>query len=222
MSSVLGKTAIGGSMRELILCLLAVTLLQVACASALPEGVESRGTNALQAPATGATPSPGGLNVPHLGTEVVLDGLSILFGIALIALCYLLGRDDHSYSRNGLACLSGATLGLALGTLISPYTEGEAQQFSSLLQAGSAFVSGYLLSKLDPLIERYLKRDNLPDVSTMQRIALFATSLALTTTVVFVNRQYDRGTLTQFIEMQAAKKMAAHATLTPQPPGAVH
>ncbi len=198
-------------MREFILCLLVATLLQAASVNAIPKSAESAANTAPQAEATPPGPALGA----HIGTEMVLDVLAILFGAALIALSYFLGRDDQSYFRNWLVCLLGATLGFGAGILISPY-KGEEQQFSSLLQAGSVFVSGYLLSKLDPLIERYLKRDNLPDVRTMQRIALFATSFALATVVVFVNRQYDSGTLSRLINAEIAKKQERHShTATP-------
>jgi hypothetical protein len=40
-----------------IRCLLAITLVKVAYASAVSEGVEARGMSALRAPSTGATPS---------------------------------------------------------------------------------------------------------------------------------------------------------------------
>jgi len=141
-----------------------------------------------------------------LVTIISSNLIALTFGIALTVLAYYLGKADGSYSVNFLICLLGATLGWAIGILISPYNVGEQQQFATLLHVTTAFVSGYLVSKFDPLIERFLKRDEVPSSALLQRTALFIVAFVLSATIVFIDRQYDSDVLTQVIRDKMNKE----------------
>jgi hypothetical protein len=146
------------------------------------------------------------------GTILFSNIFAGIFVVILIALAWRLGASDNSSPLNFLICLLGATLGWAVGILLTPYTAGEQQQFASLLQAATAFATGYLFSKFDPLLERYLKQDQLPGVAVMQRAALFVVAFLLSTTLVFVNRQYYGGALVQDLVHKVTARLEKHGS----------
>src|SRR4051794_5528670 len=56
-----------------------------------------------------------------------------------------------------LLALTGGLIGWVVGILATPLSDAEDQRFGELAKVISGFVSGYLLSKLDPLVSAYLK-----------------------------------------------------------------
>lgn len=56
----------------------------------------------------------------------------------------------------GLLALVGAIAGWIVGVLAAPFSSSEKQHFSELAKVISGFVTGYLLSKLDPIIAALL------------------------------------------------------------------
>lgn len=85
--------------------------------------------------------------------------LVVLANAALIALLcwsgYMVGdKDQKAFALTLLFAATGAILGWLLGFLASPYTTEESKRFSDLARVAWAFVGGFVLSKLDPLLTR--------------------------------------------------------------------
>lgn len=93
---------------------------------------------------------------------------------------------------NVLLALAGALIGWALGMFFAPFTATEAARFSSIGQTVSAFVSGYVISKLDRFLEATMFHDRVPDTVTWVRFGLFFCSMLLVMLAVFSNRAYFR------------------------------
>lgn len=66
-----------------------------------------------------------------------------------LAIASVYSRRSESY----LVVLVGSLIGWAAGMIFSPYTDKEELKFVSIGKAISAFVSGYLISKLDRVLE---------------------------------------------------------------------
>jgi hypothetical protein len=116
---------------------------------------------------------------------------TVSVGAITIWLAYRLGADNNAYLVNWLLCLLGAMLGWGAGLMVSPFSEKEGERFSRVTQAVSAFLSGYLLSKLDRMLETFLTiSDNLFKDLVLARVALFLISFLLILIIVFINREY--------------------------------
>jgi hypothetical protein len=116
---------------------------------------------------------------------------------ALFYFCALLwasrqfgASDPRAFTLNVLICLLGAALGWGLGILATPLTLEDPSHFARLGQAASAFLSGYVVSKLDRFLESALYADKQLVAIAWERLCLFAISLLVMFIVVFVNRWY--------------------------------
>jgi hypothetical protein len=70
-------------------------------------------------------------------------------------------------------CLLGNGVGGLLGFFASPKNKAEKEAFSTAVQAVSAFVSGYLLSKIEPLISAVLTPALVTTSPSNIRVAVF-------------------------------------------------
>jgi len=111
--------------------------------------------------------------------------------IILAVLIWIASKIGGPFHHNLLICLLGFIIGWILGTLASPYSKSESARFLSLSQVISAFVSGYLISKLDRFLEETLftKAGEVQNHAWI-RAGLFAATLLITTLIVFINRTY--------------------------------
>ena len=114
---------------------------------------------------------------------------ALLFGAAIVWIVFRMG--EAVLHLNVLVCLVGALLGWFIGTLASPITKTESTRFLSFGQAISAFVSGYLISKLDRFFEAVLfNKAGEIQQHAWNQAGLFTASLLITSLVVFINRTY--------------------------------
>jgi hypothetical protein len=121
---------------------------------------------------------------------IITSNISTLFiGITLIWIAYELGIDEQAYLFNWLVILLGLVLGWGVGTLLSPFNPDEKENFSGMVKAISAFISGYILAKMDKFFEVIQSRDFFQE-STLERIILFLVAFFLSMIIVFINRTY--------------------------------
>jgi hypothetical protein len=86
--------------------------------------------------------------------------------------------------------LLGAVMGWPSGMYFSPYSDNEKKSFVSAGQAASAFVSGYLLSKLDRLLERALFSDKPAGQDAWLLTAYFVVAFAIFAIGTYTCRRY--------------------------------
>jgi drug/metabolite transporter (DMT)-like permease len=116
-----------------------------------------------------------------------------VFGLAIAWLCYEVSLGEPLQQVfNALLAILGALVGWALGMFFAPYTDKEAERFSSIGQAVSAFVSGYIISKLDRFLEATMFQAQAPVTITWVRFGLLFCSMLLVMLTVFSNRAYFR------------------------------
>ncbi|WP_068072016.1 hypothetical protein [Novosphingobium lentum] len=141
-----------------------------------------------------------GMSLAH-GPTVVMGGL---FGISVlwmaIAGATVLGsllpgspRDSaiHVIASLLVALLGGVAGGVA-GMLVSPFGKADAQRFGSVMKAGSAFATGYLVTKFDTLFDHFVSGKTTFD-PTVIAIALACLIAAVGAFVmIFVPRLYGR------------------------------
>lgn len=113
-----------------------------------------------------------------------------IFGVCIAWLAYRLGRENGTYTTNWLICILGVLVGWIVGTLASPYSHEEAEQFLTIGQAATAFLSGYVVSKLDRLLEKTLFAEGAIKAEAWLRLCLFIASCLLVAIIVFINRLY--------------------------------
>ncbi len=134
-------------------------------------------------------------------------------------LCYAVSSEPLQQVFNTLLALTGALIGWALGMFFAPYTQTEAARFSSIGQAVSAFVSGYVISKLDRFLEATMFQAQIPVTITWVRFGLLFCSMLLVMLTVFSNRAYFRTDSTaESLEPQKAPQPDAQSDV-PEKPG---
>lgn len=115
-----------------------------------------------------------------------------IFGIvAILVFCWVEGSILFS-----LLALVGAILGWLLGILIMPFDEREAKTFSVFIKVISGFITGYLLSKVDPLLTSLLAIDPRTGVAVIaeeavaRRVLITLCSFGISLLTVFSARAY--------------------------------
>lgn len=93
-------------------------------------------------------------------------------------------------STNRLTALIGALCGWIIGIAFAPFSQEEQDQFQAIGSVVSAFLSGYVASKLDRYLEGVLFPIGPETKDSWARMGLFAASLLLVAVAVFLNRLY--------------------------------
>ena len=125
----------------------------------------------------------------HWPTQVFASLFAIVFGVALIYLSWLFGATREDVGKNVLALILGALLGWLAGILFSPFNAKQTSRFRFVGKTIAAFVSGYLLGAINPLLESLVKSSAAnPAAINWVRVTLCLCSFLLTTGVVFVSR----------------------------------
>lgn len=125
---------------------------------------------------------------------VLLTGIVFLIMTALI--WSLTSRvagaldDPQAISANRLVALIGALCGWIIGIAFAPFSSAEHTQFIAISSVISAFLSGYVVSKLDRYLEGVLFPVGVETRNSWARVGLFTVTLLLAATTVFINRLY--------------------------------
>ena len=129
---------------------------------------------------------------PHPLSLLFTALFALLFGALIAYLCVVLAPDRAAMGLNLLVSLLGALTGWALGMFFSPIDEKDAQRLQFVGKTVGAFLSGYLLGKIDPFLAEQVKRaTEAPSKVNWSRVGLCAASGLLGAVVVFVNRAYS-------------------------------
>ncbi len=123
-----------------------------------------------------------------------------------------------SKSANRLVAMIGALCGWIIGIAFAPFSDAERTQFAAISSVVSAFLSGYVVSKIDRFVEGTLFPVNAESRESWSRVGLFASALLLASVTVFVNRLYafqdSAGQAVSTATAAASAASAAKATST--------
>lgn len=126
---------------------------------------------------------------------VVLTSLAYLF---ILSLVWTLTSKLPSASSgpaaqwvNRLVALIGGLCGWAVATAFTPYSNADFSTLESVKAAASAFLSGYVVSKLDRFLELALFQKNASGNDGWERMGLFTATFLVTAIAVFINRLYS-------------------------------
>jgi hypothetical protein len=143
--------------------------------------------------------------------SVLFTAIAFLFFGAL--LWHLTGvlngakEDQASRSANRLIAAIGALCGWIIGIAFAPFSDTEKSHFASIASTVSAFLSGYVVSKVDRFIEGVLFPIGDATRESWTRVGLFTGALLLAAITVFINRLYAFNVTTQTVIQSAAVSM---------------
>lgn len=142
----------------------------------------------------------------YSATIVFTNLFAFILGVLLTVVAYFLGAvepmfgqgdpDAHKaekrwrIGRNLFVILIGAIMGWGMALAYTPFGATDAESLSTIIKTLSVFLSGYVISKADRLLEGSLFREGKPSTLWVP-LGLFAAAFLLSAIVVFVNRVYS-------------------------------
>lgn len=104
-------------------------------------------------------------------------------------------QEGHYVQSFMLVGIMGSALGWIVGILASPYSADERSSFSDLAKLIYGFLSGYILSKLDPLISHLLTPNSIQSIEGHYAalVPFGVTSFVVAVGVTYVTRCYWTG-----------------------------
>jgi hypothetical protein len=114
----------------------------------------------------------------------------LVLGGTVTYLSFALGEDFNASALNLLIVVLGLALGWLLGILLSPYSGAEEKKFSEYAKAFGVFASGYLVAKVDKVIEALFQPDFILDSIHGFRVMAFVAALIIGLVVTFIFRRY--------------------------------
>ncbi|WP_204678720.1 hypothetical protein [Dyella flava] len=125
----------------------------------------------------------------------------LLTDIAYVSVLFLIWRLTSKLSSgssgsgarwaNRLVALIGGLCGLAAATAFAPYSTVDQLPIDAVRTAASAFLSGYVVSKLDRFLEQTLSKAKPDSDAVWERIGLFTATFLATAITVFIGRIYS-------------------------------
>jgi|GraSoiStandDraft_55_1057291.scaffolds.fasta_scaffold35995_3 hypothetical protein len=124
------------------------------------------------------------------GILLIALGIATFVSIILVILCFKMVVTPQDGYLNLAIVLASVSLGCLLGTFISPESGSEQSRFSAYGKAVSAFVSGYLVSKLDKVVEMILSPQTLAVPIASFRLAASISAVISALLVTYIVRAY--------------------------------
>ena len=112
-----------------------------------------------------------------------------ILGGALVVLAFYVGQGTEARAPL-LVLVTGASAGWLLGVVVSPYDSRETKAFPKYVGAVSAFVSGYVVSKFDRVLENLLQPEFVTSAIGAFRLLGGLCALLLGLLVTYIYRSY--------------------------------
>ena len=115
----------------------------------------------------------------------------LLFALGMLG-WFIAPTMEDAY-LNAAFMVTFSAVGWAAGMILSPDSRLEEKKFTSLWKGISLFISGYLLSKIDPLVDTLLKPEalqSLHDSNYTYRVLAGIGATVLTAILTYVIRVY--------------------------------
>jgi hypothetical protein len=122
-----------------------------------------------------------------------LGGSASFAAILAAALLYLSATfhiNAVANEFNVLVVLLGFSVGWLAGILLSPYSEEEEKKFNQYAKAFGVFASGYLVGKVDKVVEELFKPEFILESTHGFRIMIFVSAVIISFIFTFVFRRY--------------------------------
>jgi hypothetical protein len=126
----------------------------------------------------------------RIGLIVVALAITVIVSGVLVFLCFKMVATPQDSYLNLTIVLASVCVGWLLGTFISPETTSEQSRFMTYGKAVSAFVSGYLVSKLDKVVEMILSPQTLAVPVASFRLAASVAAVISALLVTYILRAY--------------------------------
>jgi hypothetical protein len=127
-----------------------------------------------------------GMNYKIIGSTVAAIGL----GATLVALAFVVGDGSETHAVNLAVLVMGLSSGWLVGVLVSPYDRKEAGTFPKYAGMVSVFASGYLISKIDRVLEAVLDPHALLAPVAGFRVIAAVSAFAIALLITYVYREY--------------------------------
>lgn len=114
---------------------------------------------------------------------LTLEGLLVHFG-------WSLGATDAQRQWALMSGVFGATVGVTAGLIASPLDETEGKSFASIASVFSAFMTGFLLSKIDRIFDEASKQGAILHSAFLAPLCVFTGSGLLAAVFVWLWRSY--------------------------------
>jgi hypothetical protein len=119
----------------------------------------------------------------HMSAKIPYDGINAAYAVIVHAVFAFLGwfifaKGDVEAGALNIAVQGlGIVIGFWVGMFVSPISTRQRADLSTVGKTITAFASGYLLSKLDPVVTTWLSKPHEIDRLTAFRIIAFSSSL---------------------------------------------
>ncbi|HEX7928445.1 MAG TPA: hypothetical protein VF678_12700 [bacterium] len=119
---------------------------------------------------------------------------SAALGTSLCILALIIGDTVVEKALNFTVLASTASAGWLIGVFLSPYGKTEATKFPVYAGAVSTFASGYLVSKVDRLLEKWLQPEALAAITPLIgfRVLGGLTALFVAIVITYAMRSYAK------------------------------
>lgn len=114
----------------------------------------------------------------------------VVVGTALIVLAYLVGQEKTVYPTTYIICISGYILGWIVAIVSTPMNKTDENKIGRFTKMAGTFLTGYLLSKFDKILETILDPSQIFSSISGVRVLLFICCFGLTFIMVFYYREY--------------------------------
>jgi hypothetical protein len=126
----------------------------------------------------------------HPWAVISADLLVAAFLVVLSFLAWRIGSTDSDRTANFLVVALGVAVGWAVGFLAAPVAKPDPERFAAFGKILSAFLTGYVVSKLGRFMEAAFFTDDGLSSRAWERLALIITSSIAMALVVYANRTY--------------------------------
>ncbi len=111
-------------------------------------------------------------------------------GTAIIVMAYLVGEERSVYPTTYIICICGYILGWIVALISTPMNKTDEDKLGRFTKMAGTFLTGYLLSKFDKILEKILDPAQVFSSIAGVRILLFICCFGLTFILVFYYREY--------------------------------
>jgi hypothetical protein len=123
--------------------------------------------------------------------KVTISSIVIfIFIFLLLIVAYLSSSGQKDLTFTFLICLFGSIIGWLVAMVVTPYGQADETSLKSFSKIIGSFLTGYVLSKLDKIIETFINNNDYTNELILTRLMLFVSFFFLFWILVFNYRRY--------------------------------